>query len=342
MIHAAYYNEFNPEAAAMLRQLIKDGHIAPGDVDERSITEVSPDDLKSYTQCHFFAGIGGWSMALRLAGVPDSRPVWTGSCPCQPLSSAGRQLGAADARHLWPEFYRLIKECDPAEILGEQVDKKLGRAWLAAVRADLETLGYAVGAVDTCSAGVGSPHIRQRHYWVAHSKSRSSGSGLCDREQGRQRGNQLANCRSIVGMADSNLHRQRIGGGTGCESQAGYESRSEPRGCGETCGLANGICTGLEGYSRDVDDWDQPGWERKKPIRPTPEGSTTSGYTNPQTLHNPWRDVDWLFCRDGKWRPVEPGTFPLAHGVPFRRALLHGSGNAINIHQAATFIQAAI
>lgn len=67
----AYYNEFDPYAAAWLRQLIADGHIAPGDVDERSITEVKPDDLKSYGQCHFFAGIGWWSLAARLAGIPD-------------------------------------------------------------------------------------------------------------------------------------------------------------------------------------------------------------------------------------------------------------------------------
>ena len=85
----AYYNENNRFAAQWLRNLIAAGDIAPGDVDERSITEVRPDDLRGYTQCHFFAGIGGWSAALRLAGWPDDRPVWTGSCPCQPFSAAG-------------------------------------------------------------------------------------------------------------------------------------------------------------------------------------------------------------------------------------------------------------
>src|SRR5512147_3187208 len=100
---AAYYNEFDPFAAAWLRELIKAGHIADGDVDERSIVDVQPADLVGFTQCHFFAGIGGWSLALRLAGWPDDRPVWTGSCPCQPFSQAarGRQHRRTDeSRHL--------------------------------------------------------------------------------------------------------------------------------------------------------------------------------------------------------------------------------------------------
>ena len=56
----AYYNENDPKAAAWLRELIYEGHIADGVVDERSIEDLTPDDLKGYKQAHFFAGIGGW------------------------------------------------------------------------------------------------------------------------------------------------------------------------------------------------------------------------------------------------------------------------------------------
>src|SRR5689334_6724883 len=116
-----YYNENDPKAAAWLRELIKHGHIAAGEVDERSIADVKPGDLAGFVQCHFFAGIGIWSYALRLAGWPDDREVWTGSCPCQPFSAAGKQEGISDERHLWPEWFRLIKDCFPAVIFGEQV-----------------------------------------------------------------------------------------------------------------------------------------------------------------------------------------------------------------------------
>jgi DNA (cytosine-5)-methyltransferase 1 len=165
---AAYYNEFDPFAAAWLRELIKDGFIADGEVDERSIKEVTGADVAGFIQCHFFAGIGGWSLALRLAGWDDARPVWTGSCPCQPFSNAGQRKGEADHRHLWPDFRRLISECAPPVVFGEQVASADGRKWLAGVQADLEALAYANAAADLCAAGVGAPHIRQRLYWVAH------------------------------------------------------------------------------------------------------------------------------------------------------------------------------
>ena len=176
IVAAAYYNEHDPKAAAWLRELIKQGHIAPGDVDERSIEDVLPSDLNGYTQCHFFAGIGVWSYALRQAGWPDDRPVWTGSCPCQPFSAAGKSGGFDDERHLWPAFHHLINQCRPVTVFGEQVASKDGLAWLDLVQADLEGTGYAVGAVDTCAAGFGAPHIRQRLYWVGHSFS----AGLAD------------------------------------------------------------------------------------------------------------------------------------------------------------------
>jgi DNA (cytosine-5)-methyltransferase 1 len=166
----AYYNEIDPYAAQWLRNLIAAGHIAPGDVDERSIVDVQPDDLAGYGQCHFFAGIGGWSVALRLAGWPDDRPVWTGSCPCQPFSPAGTKGGFADERHVWPSWHHLIREREPSIIFGEQVASRAGLEWFDLVALDLEGEGYAVGAADLCAAGIGAPHIRQRLWFVAHAK----------------------------------------------------------------------------------------------------------------------------------------------------------------------------
>jgi DNA (cytosine-5)-methyltransferase 1 len=166
-VNGTYYNDNDPYCAQWLRNLIAAGHLPDGEVDERPIQSVSADDLGRFRQCHFFAGIGGWPLALMWAGWSDDREVWTGSCPCQPFSDAGARNGTDDKRNLWPEFARLIGECKPAIIFGEQVASKLGREWLAGVRADLETMGYAVGAGDLCAAGVKAPHIRQRLYWVA-------------------------------------------------------------------------------------------------------------------------------------------------------------------------------
>jgi len=166
----AYYNEFDPKAAAWLRELVKEGHIADGDVDTRSITEVQPSDLEGYGQVHFFAGIGGWSLALRLSGVPDTEPVWTGSCPCQPYSVAGKGKGQEDERHLWPDMFRLVRQCRPARVLGEQVAAAIGHGWLDGVFADLEGEGYACGAAVLGAHSVGAPHIRQRLFWLGQSK----------------------------------------------------------------------------------------------------------------------------------------------------------------------------
>lgn len=172
----AYYNEFDARAAAWLRELIAEGHIAAGDVDERSILDVTPNDLRGYTQCHFFAGIGGWSLALRLAGWDDARPVWTGSCPCQPFSAAGDGKGFADERHLWPAFFHLIEQRRPAKLYGEQVAKRAGFEWLDRVRDDLETIHYACAAADLPACSVSAPHQRQRIFWVASDHARQHGN----------------------------------------------------------------------------------------------------------------------------------------------------------------------
>ena len=164
---SAYYNEIEPYAAQWLRNLIKAGHIADGEVDTRSIVDVHADDVRGFTQAHFFAGIGGWSHALRLSGWPDDRPIWTGSCPCQPFSVAGKGAGVDDPRHLWPHFHRLITAVRPPVVMGEQVAGQAGYGWLDGVRADLEAEGYASRGVDIPACAVDAPHIRSRLYWVA-------------------------------------------------------------------------------------------------------------------------------------------------------------------------------
>lgn len=169
-----YHNEFDPQAAAASRQLIAEGFIPNGHVDGRSIVDVTPDDLKGYTQCHFFAGICGWPYALQLVGWPEDRPVWTASCPCQPFSAAGKQKGKQDERHLWPVLLELIKQCRPPTIFGEQVAAAIAHGWLDEVADDLEREGYAFGAAVLPACGVGAPHKRDRLWFVAHTDNTGS------------------------------------------------------------------------------------------------------------------------------------------------------------------------
>lgn len=327
----AYYNENDPKAAQWLRNLIAAGHIAPGDVDERSIIDVRPDDLRGYTQCHFFAGVGVWSYALRNAGWLDTEAIWTGSCPCQPFSSAGQRGGFADERHLWPHFHWLIQECRPPVVFGEQVASKAVEPWIDLVQANVETLGYAFGCIPFPSAGVGAPHIRDRAYWVADDSSerlpqRISIPGV-QRKKGRaQPGKATDLCSNIRHMADTTHQRldrsgcpgphwgaqHPIGGGARGMAHSELQqrpsaaaSRDEARGRKQKATAATRLC-------RDN--------------RPSP----TNGF---------WRDADWLFCRDGKWRPVEPGAQPLAHGAAARVVRLRAYGNAINAEAAQTFIE---
>jgi DNA (cytosine-5)-methyltransferase 1 len=196
---SVYYNEIDTYAAAWLRNLIHAGLIPAGDVDERDIRNVRPDDLRGYRQCHFFAGIAGWAYALQLAGWPADREVWTGSCPCQPFSVAGKRKGFEDERHLWPVWRELIAERRPAIVFGEQVASKDGRFWLSGVRSDLEALGYAVGAADLCAAGVSAPHIRQRLYWLAHADFARQNQWT----SGRQQSVHEPDLRSRQGLGDA-------------------------------------------------------------------------------------------------------------------------------------------
>ncbi|EMR6472279.1 DNA cytosine methyltransferase [Klebsiella michiganensis] len=351
MTPAAYYNEIDPFAAQWLRNLIAGGHIAPGEVDERSIEDVTPDDLRGFTQCHFFAGIGVWSHSLRLAGWPDDRPVWTGSCPCQPFSAAGKGDGFADERHLWPHFFHLISECRPQHVFGEQVAAGNANVWFDLVQADLEGMGYAFGIVPFTSAGIGAPHIRERVYWLAN-----AGSGRYDRRtaaagQETRAGAGIAIGVGIGGLGNANV--ARLEGLSGNDGAAGRKGTTGPAAApGVHDGLAN---TDDEQHSIAISGCGHEHVSTGREQDPAASAGLRGDY-RPLEVNGFWRDADWLLCRDGKWRPVEPGTFPLVDGAAARMGRvepgvarvassnrvgrLKGYGNAINAQAAAAFIRA--
>ena len=412
----AYYNEIDPFAAQWLRNLIAEGLIADGFVDERSIEDVKPKDLEGYTQCHFFAGIGVWSRALRQAGWSDDRPVWTGSCPCPPFSCAGKKKRCpkcgerpichatkcgvfrcttcghewyADERHLWPAFQRLIRECRPDKVFGEQVAGKDGEAWLDVVSVTLELEGYAVGSSTLPACGFGAPHLRKRLYWMADSEllrySSSEDRGSTSEKQEKRGLLEFEGACDVRRVAKPDMHEHK----TEISRSASKETEEEvgdgedisisgvPGRTGDdVCGLANSSDKSSERISRGV-------FEEKEEVcqKRVENGDITVGYTDgcedsdPDSINGFWRDADWLFCTDGKWRPVEPGTFPLVdvtttlmgqmytrlEGMGFdpkdikkilkqpksiiatanknRAGRIKGYGNAIVLKQAQTFVE---
>ena len=311
------YNEIEPYAAAWLQNLSAGGHIATGRVDTRSIADLKPEDVAAATQFHTFAGIGVWSYALRLAGWPDDRPVWTGSCPCQPFSAAGKRGGFDDARHLWPDWFRLIRECRPPVVFGEQVASGDGLQWFDAVRADLEGAGYAVAGFDLCAAGVGAPHIRQRLFFVA------------------ERATNAMRERSETGLSATEGRHPR----SAEEPGDGVGGRSGP-GAGRSSdgGLGDPGEHGDREYAGELSG--DEGQHGERPTNRDHASVVAGAVGRPGPTNGFWGDPDWLYCRDGKWRPVEPGTFPLAHGAPARVGRLRAYGNAIVPQVAAELIRA--
>ena len=352
MTPAAYYNEIDPFAAQWLRNLIAAGHIAPGEVDERSIEDVTPDDLRGFTQCHFFAGIGVWSHSLRLAGWPDDRQVWTGSCPCQPFSAAGKGDGFADERHLWPHFFHLISERRPQHVFGEQVASGNANTWFDLVQADMEGMGYAFGLVPFTSAGVGAPHIRERAYWVAESAGEQCQKLLPGLAQGAGTEGSWSPAKSTglcsVGGLD-NADKPGLERHFRDDSTAGREGTTGPT-------AAPGVHDGLANATGQLHHQCNDGANECGRQGDTEQNRMGGEPVRPLEVNGFWRDADWLVCRDGKWRPVEPGTFPLVDGASARMGRvepgvarvassnrvgrLKGYGNAINAQAAAAFIRA--
>lgn len=334
----AYYNEVDEHAAGWLRNLVAAGLLPAGDVDERDIRSVQPDDLRGYEQAHFFAGIGGWSYAARLAGWPDDRPLWTGSCPCQPFSVAGQGRGEDDPRHLWPDFFRLVRACRPPVVMGEQVAGAAGYRWLDGVRADLAGESYASRGVDIPSCAVDAPHIRSRLYWIAADESYlanaegqrwkqragagwgdgtqaihadgASAVGNSDREGERQPQGALGEQRRRIGDADAfgaMEHALGLGWGEGWPQSGVRRGRPALAGAdalGVALGDADG--SGLEvGRGKPGD-----ACEERAPAQRADGRNGTF-----------WSDAVWIKCHDGKARRAQPGAPLLVDGVSGRVAV---------------------
>jgi DNA (cytosine-5)-methyltransferase 1 len=349
-----FYNDIDPKCCAWTEELIRSKLIPPGDVVCKSILDIKSDELKKYNQVHLFNGIAGWALALQLAGWPADRPVWVASCPCQPFSTAGKGRGHADDRNLWPELFRLVRECRPGRIFGEQVAAAIGFGWLDGISTDLEAEGYAVGSAVLGAHSVGAPHKRQRLYWVANSygrrfKTRSGGRSQGQESKGWDREPKQRSGFDRVAYA-TNHRRPQHEQKSGVWKTEGPDHASErfgnygpaialvqPNGAGRHAGRQgrssarhrySALATGDIIRVEYADDTGQQRWG---------ERLEECAYQWPAGTPNLI-----VHCRDGKARRIESKTFPLADGFPCRVGILRGSGNAIVPQLAAEFIKAAL
>ena len=241
-------------------------------------------------------------------GRPDAI---VGGFPCQPWSVAGKQRGADDPRHLWPEYYRLVCDLRPRWVVGENVPGLLSTG-ADAVLADLEAAGYTCWPIVLGANDVGAPHRRRRVFFVARlADAYSMGTA-------REFGNVASQTR---GSQSQSPKREWIWGAVGhgradvadavrARSQAGL-SASPPRGPW-VAGPPDDRGTGRRGVGADA-------W----PARPG----------EPQ---HPWEEP----------RAVEPAMGGAADGVPrrlagWRTGALKGLGNAV-VPQVAEVIGRAI
>ena len=356
----AYYNEIEPYAAQWLRNLIAKQMIPAGDVDERSIEDVRADDLRGYTQCHFFAGLGGWAYALRLALWPDERPVWTGSCPCQPFSAAGKQKGKADARHLWPAWFRLIRESMPPVIFGEQVASAIAKGWLDDAFDDMESQGYACGSAVLPACGVGAPHKRDRLWFVGISHRDGWDSWQSTGASSRYGDTSVSASGDAAVMADTTGEQNNAERGID-------ESGRQPLGrAWETFSEWQASNNRTIGHGETISYTERKGSQRQSiikmekpsiiaegskdvpyaPSAGSPEASHTgihSGEESVRSRHVEFERQDFdRNSPNGSWWELEPGMGRVAHGVSSRVGRLRAYGNAIVPQVAAEFIKAAM
>lgn len=364
-----YLNEWSAYHAQWCRNLADAGEIPACVVDETDIRQVTGDRLNEYQQCHFFAGIAGWPLALKLAGVPDDFPVWTGSCHCQPFSRMGKRKGKSDERHLWPEFRRLFRQCRPRFMFGEQVAGADGIGWINAVHADLEEDGYAVVSAELCSPLVSADHGRPRIYWgawdISDFRPVRFASDCDDDGNCPDCGIDYAECECPGPTEDGVVYAEVDGELFGCRVADSVESRQSIPGRAKASErgwsdcllerkhslskLTDGVRLvypereGPQGFGQHGNDWRKSGRDIEGPPGSTAE---TVG------------DLCFVECENGNWRRFQSGSFPMAHGIPRRLGRgkseldrmardaranrvgrIHGYGNAIVPELAAMFVR---
>jgi len=250
----------------------------------------------------------------------DGIDIITGGYPCQPFSVAGRKKGEEDPRHLWPEYFRLIKELRPTWVVGENVGGhiKLG---LDTVLEDLESEGYSARTFSISAAGIGANHQRERVWTIAHSN-----------EFGRDNGSNHREERQVQGNEERNFEKSKSKG----ERWINRFGKVSPN-------MENSRCTQWPWTFFGEENEDETRKENANQFERSGSPST-SNVAN--TKGSVWNEHDSESENSGSslqeipgigssisgvspWWSVEPNVGRVAHGIPQRVDRLKSLGNSI-------------
>jgi DNA (cytosine-5)-methyltransferase 1 len=298
---------------------------------------------------------------------PDDRPVWTGSCPCQPFSSAGKQKGKADDRHLWPIWFRLIRESKPAIIFGEQVAAAITHGWWDDVAAGLEAEGYSCSAAVLPACSVGKPHKRDRLGFMGNAELPRpyGGEEFGFAREGKNEGRMQQFEGSDSPRLMANGAGERLEWSAGAELQGGgtrssrrsstmehadlHECGGEERGSVREEKEISGVDRKKDGSARRISgtggvtmaDSNGIGQQGQREVG-KPSNTEEGCVREAGEFIDDSARLEWIECPDGKFRPVKSGLRLLAHGVSSRVGKLRAYGNAIVPQVAAEFIKSTM
>lgn len=106
--------------------------------------------------------------------------IITAGFPCQPVSVAGKRLGAADHRYIWPRIATVIEQIQPKAVVLENVVGLLSKGF-SVVLQNLSDMGFDAEWGVVPAAAAGAPHRRDRVFvfaWPADRYVKSDPVGL--------------------------------------------------------------------------------------------------------------------------------------------------------------------
>ena len=246
---------------------------------------------------------------LKADGI-NSIDIITGGYPCQPFSVAGRKKGEEDPRHLWPEYFRLVKELRPTWVIGENVSGhiKLG---LDTVITDLESEDYAVRPFSISASSIGANHQRERVWIVGYSEHNGSLTNKVKRSNNE-------NDAGGKKREDSTLQSERTGGsrnGSNVEnSRRSQWPWAELRGENEN-----------ETRKENANQFERSSSTSKSNVANT-NGEGSQRYGSEYQLRKSQEEGKTSWSR---WWESEPDVGRVAHGVPKRVDRLKSLGNSL-------------